>query len=89
MPEASQGRRVWDLSYEMIKERRWSFELALRRELVGPPMLRIFVAKMAERKVKESHPSVCVSVWDFSCQFASQTGGWTEKNPLSRPAPRE
>jgi len=56
---------------------------------VGPPMLRIFVAKMAERKVKESHPSVCVSVWDFSCQFASQTGGWTEKNPLSRPAPRE
>ena len=33
MPEASQGRRVWDLSDEMIKERRWSFELALRREL--------------------------------------------------------
>ena len=57
--------------------------------LLGPPKLRIFVAKMAERRVKESHPSIYVSVWDFSCKPDGLTGGWTEKNPLSRPATRE
>ena len=50
MPEASQGRRVWDLSDEMIKERRWSFELALRRELDETErMILLLVTKVRDR----------------------------------------
>ena len=48
MPEASQGRRVWDLSDEMIKERRWSFELALRRELDETAWANAFPQKFVE-----------------------------------------
>ena len=66
MPEASQGRRVWDLSDEMIKERRWSFELALRRELDetdSTTIARKFPEIRASRKTYDGsqtdRPEIC------------------------------